>query len=229
MAQLILLHKPFRVLSQFRDDQGRTTLASLLSLPNVYPAGRLDYDSEGLLLLTDDGRLQARIADPRHKMVKVYLAQVELPSGMSAPPATALSAITAGIQLRDGISRALSVSLSPAPPDLPVRDPPVAPHRAARSCWLEVQMGSGRNREVRRLLAAAGLPVLRLLRTRIGPWTLGNLAPGAWQELAVALPVSPGASVAPGHGRRRQQQANARPGPTARASRTRRPSSDNRS
>ena len=184
MATLILFNKPYRVLSQFRDPQGRRTLADFITRAGVYPAGRLDYDSEGLLLLTDDGQLQARIASPRHRMRKTYLAQV-----LGQPAASDLQRLTEGLPLKDGISRAVAARLLPeAPGWLPERDPPVVERHAAQSSWLEVQMQSGRNREVRRLLAAAGYPVLRLMRTAIGTWQLDGLAPGTWQETQVHLP-----------------------------------------
>jgi 23S rRNA pseudouridine2457 synthase len=179
---LIRFYKPFGVLSQFTDPV-RTTLADYIDVPGVYPAGRLDRDSEGLLLLTDEGALQARIAEPRFKLEKVYWAQVE------GQPDTAgvqdLEArLLAGVPLKDGPARAAAVRAL-APPDLPPRDPPVTPHRDARSSWLEVVLTSGRNRQVRRMLAAVGLPVLRLHRARIGPVTLAGLAPGEYEPISV--------------------------------------------
>lgn len=179
---LIRFYKPFGVLSQFRDPD-RPTLADYLSRPGVYPAGRLDRDSEGLLLLTDDGALQARIAEPRYKQPKHYWVQVE-----ARPDSAALAALAqrlaAGIALRDGTARAQSLRAMGIPA-LPPRTPPVTDHRAARSSWLEVVLTSGRNRQVRRMLAAVGLPVLRLHRARIGPVDLDGLAPGEFEEIPV--------------------------------------------
>lgn len=180
MARLIRFYKPFGVLSQFRDAE-RPTLADFIDLPGVYPAGRLDMDSEGLMLLTDDGPLQARISHPRHKLVKVYWVQVE-----GAPDDAAFDAVRArlleGVDLRDGRARAVAVRRM-SPPELPERHPPVTAHRAGRSSWLEVHLDTGRNRQVRRMLAAVGLPVLRLLRYRIGPVVLEGLAPGEWETV----------------------------------------------
>jgi 23S rRNA pseudouridine2457 synthase len=174
---LIRFNKPYGVLCQFRD-HGRPTLARYIDVPDVYPAGRLDMDSEGLLLLTDDGRLQARISDPRHRLPKIYQVQVE-----AQPEARAFAACRAalrrGVLLRDGPARALDVQPI-AEPELPSREPPVTPHRAARSRWVEITLTQGRNRQVRRMLAAVGWPVLRLVRVRIGPFDLAGLAPGEW-------------------------------------------------
>ena len=180
MARLIRFYKPYGVLSQFRDPD-RPTLADFIDTPGVYPAGRLDMDSEGLMLLTDDGALQARISHPRHKLVKAYWVQVE-----GEPDDAAFAAVRArlreGVDLRDGRARAVAVQRM-APPDLPERSTPVTRHRASRSSWLEVQLDTGRNRQVRRMLAAVGLPVLRLIRYRIGPVVLDGLAPGEWETV----------------------------------------------
>jgi 23S rRNA pseudouridine2457 synthase len=193
---LIRFYKPYGVLSQFRDPQ-RATLADFIDLPGVYPAGRLDRDSEGLLLLTDDGALQARIAEPRYKQPKCYWVQVE-----ACPDTAGIAAVArrlaAGIALGDGIARAQTLRPLEAP-SLPPRDPPVTPHRAARSAWLEVVLTSGRNRQVRRMLAAVGMPVLRLHRARIGPVDLRGLSPGDYEEIAV-----PEAWRRPGSVRRRR-------------------------
>ena len=183
MAKLIRFFKPFRVLSQFTDAAGRETLTRFITVPGVYPAGRLDYDSEGLLLLTDDGALQARIAQPRYKLQKTYLVQVE-----GSPPAAVLADLQRGVVLKDGISRAVSASRVENAPVLPARDPPVPPRYDARHTWLQIVMDTGRNRQVRRMLAATGYPVLRLIRTRIGPWLLDDLGPGQWREQTVHLP-----------------------------------------
>ena len=177
---LIRFYKPYGVLSQFRDPS-RPTLADYIKQPGVYPAGRLDMDSEGLMLLTDDGALQARISQPRSKTLKVYWAQVE---GQPDPVEFDLvrSALLKGIELKDGLAQAVDVRRLD-PPDLAQRQPPVTPHRAARSSWLEIHLVSGRNRQVRRMLAAVGLPVLRLLRYQIGPVNLDGLEPGASETL----------------------------------------------
>lgn len=171
---LLLFNKPFRVLTQFRDADGRATLADHIELPAVYPAGRLDRDSEGLLLLTDDGPLQARIAEPRHKLSKHYWVQVE-----GTPDDTHVEALVAGIALKDGPARALMAEVIPEPPSLWPRDPPIRERRRIPTAWLDVVIDEGRNRQVRRMTAAAGLPALRLIRHRVGPWTLADLAPGA--------------------------------------------------
>jgi 23S rRNA pseudouridine2457 synthase len=204
---LLRFYKPFGVLSQFSDLE-RPTLAGYVTVAGVYPAGRLDRDSEGLLLLTDDGALQARIADPRYKLPKCYWAQVEAcPTPVEV--AELAKRLRAGVPLRDGLARARS--LAPlAPPDLPARDPPVTAHRAARSSWLEVVLTSGRNRQVRRMLAAVGLPVLRLHRARIGPLDLTGLTPGMWDQVAVPAALAAGtpADTAAGSlsGRRRPRR-----------------------
>lgn len=193
---LIRFYKPYGVLSQFRDLQ-RSTLADFIDLPGVYPAGRLDRDSEGLLLLTDDGALQARIAEPRFKQPKHYWVQVEARPD-AAEIADVARRLAAGIALRDGSARAQALRLLESP-RLPPRDTPVTPHRAARSTWLEVVLTSGRNRQVRRMLAAVGMPVLRLHRARIGPVDLHGLRPGEFEEIAV-----PEAWRRPGSFRRRR-------------------------
>ncbi len=173
-AVLLLFNKPFRVLTQFRDAGGRATLADYIDLPAVYPAGRLDRDSEGLLLLTDDGRLQARIAEPRHKLSKHYWVQVE-----GTPDASQLATLREGIALKDGPARALSAAVIPEPARLWPRDPPIRERRRIPTAWLDIVIDEGRNRQVRRMTAAAGLPTLRLIRHRVGPWMLADLEPGA--------------------------------------------------
>lgn len=185
MARLIRLWKPWGVLSQFTDDAGRATLAGLLDVPGVYPAGRLDRDSEGLLLLTDSGALQARIAGTRFHMPKTYLALVE-----SVPDPAALQRLVDGVELRDGPARALSARQVPAP-DLPPRDPPPAPRPGRATAWVELGLDEGRNRQVRRMLAAVGSPVLRLVRVRIGDWTLDGLQPGEWRAETLHAPEAP--------------------------------------
>ena len=170
---LILLNKPFRVLSQFRDEAGRETLSDYVDVPNVYPAGRLDYDSEGLLLLTDDGRLQARISQPQYKMQKTYWAQVE-----GEPTATQLQRLERGVRLKDGPARAVSARLIGEPPNLWPRDPPIRHRKNVPDRWIEIVLDEGRNRQVRRMTAAVGLPTLRLIRYAVGEWNLDGLAPG---------------------------------------------------
>lgn len=182
MATLILLNKPFNTLSQFTDAEGRNTLAPLVSCPGVYPAGRLDYDSEGLLLLTDNGSLQQRIASPRQKMHKHYWVQVEGDISDEA-----LARLEAGVQLKDGLTlpaRARRIQ----PPDVWPRVPPVRERQTVPTCWIELVIREGRNRQVRRMTAAAGFPTLRLIRHRIGDWTLDGLQPGQWRSLTVHLP-----------------------------------------
>src|SRR6056297_611613 len=182
MARLILFNKPYGVLSQFTDkgmaDSKRATLSDHIDLPGVYPAGRLDRDSEGLLLLTDDGKLQESIASPRLKTEKTYLDQVE-----GAPDASALAALRRGVVLKDGPTRPARARLID-PPDLWPRDPPVRFRKSVPDRWLEITITEGRNRQVRRMTAHVGHPTLRLVRWRVGGWTLDGLAPGDWREAA---------------------------------------------
>lgn len=174
---LVAFNKPFGVLCQFTDRSTppRPTLAGFGLPPDVYAAGRLDHDSEGLLLLTDDGDLAHRITDPRHKLPKTYLVQVE-----GVPDSTQLDALRAGVDLNDGRTRPAEARLLDAPPDLWPRDPPVRFRKTVPDAWLELVIREGRNRQVRRMTAAVGLPTLRLVRTSIGPWTLDALGPGDW-------------------------------------------------
>ena len=181
MARLLLFNKPFGVLSQFTDRGSPTTRATLsdfIAAKGVYPAGRLDRDSEGLLLLTDDGRLQARIADPRFKLPKTYLVQVE-----GDPQEEALAALRKGVRLKDGMTLPAEAARID-PPDLWLRDPPIRVRKSVPDAWLKLTIREGRNRQVRRMTAAVGLPTLRLVRWSIGDWTLSGLAPGAFAELA---------------------------------------------
>lgn len=174
---LIAFNKPFGVLSQFTDAKSptpRQTLSDFVAVPGVYPAGRLDRDSEGLLLLTDDGRLQARIADPKFKLAKTYLVQVE-----GAVDEAALAALRCGVVLNDGPTRPAEVEAID-PPDLWPRDPPVRYRASVPDHWLRLTIREGRNRQVRRMTAAVGLPTLRLVRWQIGDWTLDGIAPGTW-------------------------------------------------
>ncbi|WP_245883773.1 pseudouridine synthase [Hasllibacter halocynthiae] len=165
------------VLSQFTPEGGWPGLGGFGLPKGVYAAGRLDRDSEGLLLLTDDGRLQARIAAPGSGIRKTYLAQVE-----GAPDDRALGRLRDGVALRDGPARALAARAVPPPGWLGPRDPPVRARRSVPDHWIELVLGEGRNRQVRRMTAHVGLPTLRLVRVRIGPWALGGLAPGEWRE-----------------------------------------------
>jgi 23S rRNA pseudouridine2457 synthase len=183
MATIILFNKPFQVLSQFTDDQGRATLADYLRLPGFRAAGRLDYDSEGLLLLTDDGLLQQQIANPRHKQWKTYQVQVE-----GSISDEALAQLAAGVELKDGMTLAARARRIPAPA-LWSRQPPVRVRKSIADSWLELAIREGRNRQVRRMTAAVGFPTLRLVRTRIGDWSLAELQPGQHRQLEVNLPV----------------------------------------
>jgi len=175
---LILLNKPFGVLCQFTDPGGRPPLADYVPVPNVYPAGRLDHDSEGLVLLTDDGALQARLADPRHHVEKVYWVQVE-----RVPTDDALARLRAGVVLKDGPTRPARVRPIDEPPGLWPRDPPIRWRASIPTAWLEIALTEGRNRQVRRMAAAVGFPALRLIRVAIGPYELGTLRPGEWREV----------------------------------------------
>jgi 23S rRNA pseudouridine2457 synthase len=177
-VRLILLNKPFRVLTRFARGDERATLADHVPVPGVYPAGRLDYDSEGLLLLTDDGRLQALVTDPRHALAKTYWAQVE-----GRPTAEALERLRDGVDLPDGRTRPAGAREIDEPPGLWPRTPPIRFRAAIPTSWLELTLREGRNRQVRRMTAAVGLPTLRLVRAQIGPWTLAGLAPGEWREV----------------------------------------------
>jgi 23S rRNA pseudouridine2457 synthase len=180
MPRVILLNKPYGVLSQFTDKgtQGsaRPTLSAYVDEPNFYPAGRLDRDSEGLLVLTDDGRLQARIAHPKHKMPKTYLVQVE-----GTVTDKALAALRAGVPLKDGMTKPAQVNHVQPPAPLWQRDPPVRFRKTVPDDWISITITEGRNRQVRRMTAHVGLPCLRLVRLQIGPWKLNSLAPGAWR------------------------------------------------
>lgn len=191
MAHLLLFNKPFGVLSQFTDSGSptvRTTLSDFIAVKGVYPAGRLDRDSEGLLLLCDDGRLQARIADPRFKLPKTYLVQIE-----GDPQEQALERLRQGVQLKDGITLPADVARIDAP-DLWPRDPPIRQRKSIPDGWLKITIREGRNRQVRRMTAAVGLPTLRLVRWAIGEWTVAGLAPGQFLEVAVPGSASQGGS-----------------------------------
>ena len=177
---LIVFNKPFNVLSQFTDKEGRRTLAEFIPVPRVRPAGRLDYDSEGLLLLTDDGALRARIAEPKHKLPKTYWVQVE-----GTPTTDALEQLRNGVMLNDGRTRPADVRPIPEP-ELWPRDPPIRMRRNIPTAWIELILTEGRNRQVRRMTAAVGFPTLRLVRVAVGPYRLDGLEPGEWREVAIA-------------------------------------------
>ena len=190
MSRLILLNKPYGVLCQFTDEAGRATLKDCVAVPGVYAAGRLDTDSEGLLLLTDDGPLQHRIADPRHKLPKTYLVQVE-----GEADEAALAQLRAGLDLGDFRTRPCAAKSVAEPDWLWPRDPPVRFRKSVPTSWLEIVLREGKNRQVRRMTAKVGLPTLRLIRVAIGPWRLDGLSPGQWREVAVQ--TLPPAKAAP--------------------------------
>jgi pseudouridine synthase len=173
------LFKPYDVLTQFTDESGRSTLKDFVKVPGVYPVGRLDRDSEGLLLLTDDGPLAHRLTDPRHDHPKTYLAQVE-----KIPDQAALESLRRGIQLADGPTKPIEVDLLEAEPDLPERPVPIRFRKNVPTAWLRLVLREGRNRQVRRMTAAVGFPTLRLVRIAVGPITLDGLQPGEWRDLS---------------------------------------------
>ena len=175
--KVILFNKPFNVLSQFTDSGGtRKTLSDFIDVKDVYAAGRLDKDSEGLLVLTDNGRLQAKISHPKHKMPKTYWVQVE-----GVPNETALQTLREGVHLKDGITRPAKVRAMSEPENLWPRNPPVRFRKTVPDSWLEITIAEGRNRQVRRMTAAIDHPTLRLIRYQIGPWTINGIANGAWR------------------------------------------------
>ncbi len=177
MDRLILFNKPYRVLTKFTDAAERATLANYVPIPDIYPAGRLDHESEGLLLLTNAGWLQAFISEPRHKLPKTYWVQVE-----GVPTAAALAQLAAGVLLKDGLT--LPAQVSPMePPTIWPRTPPIRVRQQIPDSWIALTIREGRNRQVRRMTAAVGCPTLRLIRWSIGPWSLDDLQPGAWREV----------------------------------------------
>lgn len=182
MAKVILFNKPYGVLSQFTDADGHPGLAGFLPIPNVYPAGRLDQDSEGLLLLTDDGRLQAKISDPRFKLAKTYWVQVE-----GTPDQEQVERLAHGVILRDGPTRPAAASII-SPPDLWPRNPPIRFRKNITTSWLQISIREGRNRQVRRMTAAVGLPTLRLIRVAVGHWRLNDLQPGEYCIDSIHVP-----------------------------------------
>lgn len=183
MARLILLNKPHLVQCKFTDDAGRPTLADYLPIKDVYAAGRLDHDTEGLIVLTDAGWLQSQIAEPRYKLPKAYLAQVE-----GTPTEEALQTLRRGVKLGDGLTLPAHAEEVPEPDWLWERTPPIRFRKAIPTAWILLTIIEGRNRQVRRMTAAVGLPTLRLIRVAIGDWNLGNLQPGQWEEIEAPLP-----------------------------------------
>lgn len=177
MSRILLLNKPYDVLCQFTDSEGRQTLADFISEKGLYPAGRLDRDSEGMVLLTDDGSLQHCIAHPKHKMPKTYWVQVE-----GEPDEAAIEQLRKGVELKDGITQPASVKRMAEPAIWP-RNPPIRYRATIPTSWLSLTISEGRNRQVRRMTAAVGYPTLRLIRWAIGPWQLEGLQPGQWREL----------------------------------------------
>lgn len=182
MSRILLLNKPYGVMTQFSPVAGKQTLKDYIPVPGVYAAGRLDADSEGLLLLTDDGSLQARIAHPRFKLAKTYWAQVE-----GVPTAAQLEQLQAPLDLGDFVTQPCTARLIDEPPDLWPRTPPIRFRLSVPTSWIELTLREGKNRQVRRMTARVGLPTLRLIRARIGPWSVAGMQPGEWRE-ATDLP-----------------------------------------
>jgi 23S rRNA pseudouridine2457 synthase len=174
----ILFYKPYGVLSQFTDDEGRLTLKDYLPVPDVYPVGRLDWDSEGLLLLTDDGRLQHRLSDPQYGHPRTYWVQVE-----GIPDELALERLATGVEIQNYLTKPALVKLRSPAPDLPPRDPPIRDRQHIPTAWLELTLTEGKNRQVRRMTAAVGFPTLRLVRVSIGLLSLAGLSLGSWRDL----------------------------------------------
>ncbi|HQS57388.1 MAG: pseudouridine synthase [Gallionellales bacterium 35-53-114] len=182
MSRILLLNKPYGVICQFSPDGMHPTLADYIALPGFYAAGRLDTDSEGLLLLTDDGKLQHVISDPKHKLAKTYWVQVE-----GVPDEAALDKLRKGVNLKDFVTLPALVARMDQPVGLWPRNPPIRERKAIPASWIQITICEGKNRQVRRMTAAVGLPTLRLIRYRIGDWTLDGLAPGEWREEAASF------------------------------------------
>lgn len=182
MSRLVLFNKPYGVLSQFTDEQGRPTLKHYFVDDKIYPAGRLDFDSEGLLLLTDNGKLQQRISDPRFKLPKTYWAQVD-----GCISDEAIQQLQRGVQLKDGLTKPAKAQRIPEPENLWPRDPPIRYRAAIPTSWLELTISEGKNRQVRRMTAAVGFPTLRLIRCQIGNWSLGGLQPGDFLDVPAKI------------------------------------------
>ncbi|WP_373082344.1 pseudouridine synthase [Zhongshania sp.] len=180
MSDIFIFNKPFQVMSQFTDSDGRATLADYIRIPAIYPAGRLDYDSEGLMILTGDGELQHQISHPRHKLKKTYWVQVE-----GEISAHAIAQLCKGVMLKDGPTLPASATAIDEPGSLWPRDPPVRFRAAIPTSWLSLQISEGRNRQVRRMTAAVGFPTLRLIRAAIGDWSLCGLAPGEYRKITL--------------------------------------------
>jgi 23S rRNA pseudouridine2457 synthase len=178
MSLIILFNKPYGVISQFSADGKHPTLKDYIPMPDVYPAGRLDTDSEGLLILTDDGALQHRISHPRHKLAKTYWAQVE-----GTPDESTLKHLCSGVDLGDFLTKPAKARLIAEPPELWQRDPPIRFRQNIPTAWLELTIWEGKNRQVRRMTAKVGFPTLRLIRASIGDWSLVGLATGQWREI----------------------------------------------
>ncbi len=189
----VICNKPHGMLTKFTDAQGRPTLAALMPLRDVYPAGRLDADTEGLVVLTSDGRLQSQIANPRHHWRKTYWAQVE-----GDVTEAALARLRAGLILKDGPTRPARAKRMAEPPELWPRDPPVRYRKLIPTSWIELTISEGRNRQVRRMTAAVGFPTLRLIRYSVGPWSIDGLAPGDWREVDAAPMSAHGAGLTAG-------------------------------
>lgn len=185
MARIVLFNKPYGVLSQFTAEAGHPGLKDYIPIPAVYPAGRLDADSEGLLVLTDDGRLQARIAHPAQKEIKTYWVQVE-----NIPDTAALERLSLGVDLGDFVTRPCEARIIDEPERLWPRNPPVRHRAAIPTCWLEIRLREGKNRQIRRMTARVGYPTLRIVRWAVGEWTLAGLAPGEFR--AIDYPIAPG-------------------------------------
>ena len=179
---LVLFNKPNGVLCQFSDTQRRPTLANYINIPNFYPAGRLDFNTEGLVLLTNNGMMQARICEPRFGLQKTYLAQVE-----GSPSRTTISKLNSTLELNDGPSKVISAKIV-EPPSVWTRIPPVRIRRLIPTSWLQIVIDEGRNRQVRRMTASVGLPTLRLIRTRVGPWHLWDIPTGTFKVIYTNLP-----------------------------------------